>query len=136
MTNPSIHQYMVHDPITIDRGQPISLARRLMQTHHIRHLPVLYEGRLAGIVSQRDLFRVDGIVDLDPTLVPIGEVMTKQVYSVPREAPLRDVADQMAARHCGAVVVVDDERRVVGLLTAGDGLRALSSVARGTPRQP
>jgi CBS domain-containing protein len=127
---------MSHDPITIERGQPISAARRLMQTHHIRHLPVVFEGRLAGIVSQRDLLRADTIADLDPTMVPIGEVMTKVVYSVSPKAPLRDVAGQMAARHCGAVVVVDDAQRVVGLLTAGDGLRALSSLGQGPPRQP
>jgi CBS domain-containing protein len=135
MTNPSIDHYMIHDPITIERGQPISAARRLMQTHHIRHLPVVCEGKLAGIVSQRDLLRVDAIVDLDPTLIPIGEVMTKVVYSVSPEAPLREVADQMAARHCGSVVVIDAEQRVVGLLTAGGGLRALSSLTQDAPRQ-
>jgi len=133
MTNPSIDHCMTHDPITIERGQPINIARRLMETHHIRHLPVVHAGKLVGIVSQRDLLRVDHLVDLDTSRVPIGEAMTKPVYSVRRDASLREVADQLASRHCGSVVVVDDEQRVVGLLTAGDGLRALSRLD-GAPR--
>lgn len=128
MTNPTIDHFMTHDPITIERGHPISRARRLMETHHIRHLPVIHAGKLVGIVSQRDLLRVDRIVDLDQGRVPVGEAMTKPAYAVRADAPLRDVADQMAARHCGSVVVVDDEQRVVGLLTAGAGLRALSGL--------
>jgi acetoin utilization protein AcuB len=135
MTNPSIDRFMTHDPITIERGQPISLARRLMETHHIRHLPVVHAGKLVGIVSQRDLQRVDSSIDLDQTRVPVGEAMTTAVYSVSPNAPLREVAEQMGARHCGSVVIVDSERKVVGLLTAGAGLRALSSLD-SPPRQP
>lgn len=128
MTNPAIEHYMTRDPITIERGQPITLARRLMETHHIRHLPVVHGGRLVGIVSQRDLLRADRIVDLDPSLVPVGQAMMAPVYSVRPEAPLRDVADQMASRHLGAVVIVDGEHRVLGLLTAGRGLQALAAL--------
>jgi acetoin utilization protein AcuB len=133
MTNPSIDHFMTHDPITIERGETISRARRLMETHHIRHLPVVHAGKLVGIVSQRDLLRVDRVVDLDPARVSVGEAMTKPVYSVGPDVPLREVAEQMAARHCGSVVVVDGEQRVVGLLTAGAGLRALSGLAEAAP---
>jgi acetoin utilization protein AcuB len=133
MTNPSIDHFMTHEPITIECGQPISVARWLMETHHIRHLPVVHSGKLVGIVSQRDLFRIDCVVDLDPTRVPVREAMTKPAYSVSRDAPLREVAEQMASRHCGSVIVVDDEQRVVGLLTAGAGLRALSSLVDAAP---
>jgi CBS domain-containing protein len=79
-----------------------------MQTHHIRHLPVLLRGKLVGVVSQRDLLNFDRILDLD--------------------AALSDVAAEMAARHYGSAVVVDEEQRVIGLLTAGDGLRALAAL--------
>ncbi|HTV17327.1 MAG TPA: CBS domain-containing protein [Polyangiaceae bacterium] len=133
MTHSSIDHFMTHDPITIERGQPISAARRLMEAHHIRHLPVVHGGKLVGIVSQRDLQRVDHLADLDPTRVPVGEAMTKPVYSVRPEASLHEAAEQMGSRHCGCVVVVDDDQRVVGLLTAGAGLRALSGLAGALP---
>lgn len=128
MESPTVDRFMTCDPISIERGESISSARRLMQTHHIRHLPVLHHGKLVGVVSQRDLSRFDCIVDLDQRLVPIGEAMTTPAYCVRPDAPLRDVAGGMAARHYGSVIVVDADQRVVGLLTSGDGLRALSSL--------
>ena len=135
MINPSIDRYMTHDPITIERGQPLSVAHRLMATHHIRHLPVVHAGKLVGIVSQRDLFRADAIIDLDQTLVPVGEAMSAPAYAVRPDTPLHEVAEGMSARHCGAVVVVDDQQRVVGLLTAGSGLHALAQL-HSPARQP
>jgi acetoin utilization protein AcuB len=128
MENPSVDRFMIHDPITIERGQPLTTARRLMQTHHIRHLPVLLRGKLVGVVSQRDLLNFDRILDLDQTLVPVGEAMTKPAFCVRPDAALSDVAAEMAARHYGSAVVVDEEQRVLGLLTAGDGLRALAAL--------
>jgi CBS domain-containing protein len=126
MEHQRVARFMTHDPITIERGQPISSARRLMQTHCIRHLPVLHAGKVVGLVSQRDLERFDRALDLDQRLVPVGEAMTSPAYSVLADASLREVAAQMSSRRYGAAVVIDDQQRIVGLITAVDGLRALS----------
>jgi CBS domain-containing protein len=133
MEHQSVGRFMTHHPITIERGQPISAARRLMQAHVIRHLPVLHTGKLVGLVSQRDLERFDRAIDLDQRLVPVGEAMTSPAYSVLADASLREVAAQMSSRRLGAAVVVDDQQGVVGLLTAVDGLRALSCLLDPSP---
>lgn len=126
MEHQSVDRFMTHGPITIERGEPITTARRLMHTHCIRHLPVVHAGKLVGIVSQRDLERCDRIADLDQRLVPVGEAMTTPVYSVLADASLREVAAQMSSRRCGSAVIIDGQHRVVGLITAVDGLRALA----------
>ena len=133
MENPSVDRFMTHDPITIERGESVSMARRVMQTHRIRHLPVLHAGKLVGIVSQRDLERFDSAPDVDQRLVPVGEAMTKPAYSVLAGALLGEVCAQMSARRCGSAVVVDEQQRVVGLLTAVDGLRSVSELLEGAP---
>ena len=133
MENASVDRFMIHDPITIERGQSISAARSLMQTHCIRHLPVLHAGKLVGLVSHRDLSNFDRILDLDQRLVPVGEAMTKPAYCVRASTPLGEVAAQMSARRYGSVVIVDEEQRVIGLLTATDGLRALSNLLSAAP---
>ena len=137
MEHQSVDRFMTHHPITIERGEPISSARRLMLTHCIRHLPVLHAGKLVGMVSQGDLERFDRAVDVDQRLVPVGEAMTTPAYSVLVDASLREVAAQMSSRRCGAAVVIDDQQCVVGLITDVDGLRALSFLLDPAPfREP
>jgi CBS domain-containing protein len=133
MEHQSVDRFMTHDPITIERGQSVSAARRLMETHCIRHLPVLHGGKLVGLVSQGDLERFDKAIDLDQRLVPVGEAMANPAYSVLPDASLREVAAQMSSRRCGAAVVIDEHRHVVGLITAVDGLRALSCLLDPAP---
>jgi acetoin utilization protein AcuB len=133
MSTPTIERYMCHDPITIDQSEPVSRARRLMQTHQIRHLPVVRDGKLVGIVSQRDIYHFDANPEIDPSRVSVTEAMTPKPYAVGPEALIRDVAAEMASRRCGAVVIVDQRQHVLGLLTAVDGLRALSAVLSEPP---
>jgi acetoin utilization protein AcuB len=133
MEHQSGDRFMTHGPITIERAESISSARRLMQTHCIRHLPVLHGGKLVGLVSQRDLERFDKAIDLDQRLVPVGEAMSSPAYSVLSDASLREVAAQMSSRRCGAAVVIDEQQHVVGLITAVDGLRALSCLLDPAP---
>jgi CBS domain-containing protein len=126
---------MTRNPVTIAHDESLSRARRMMLTYRIRHLPVVYDGRLVGILSQRDLYRFDS-PDLDQDYFLVEKAMTKDAYAVTPRSPLREAAAQMAERRCGAAVVVDGQR-VVGLLTATDALRALAVVieehsSRGT----
>ena len=51
---------MAMDTVTIDAASPISEARTMMETGGMRHLPVLKEGRVIGVVSIRDLLGVVG----------------------------------------------------------------------------
>jgi acetoin utilization protein AcuB len=125
MPEPNVDRFMTHDPITIARDQSLNSARRVMRTHCIRHLPVVADGKLVGIISQRDLFRFDRLTEIDHDHLLVGEAMTKDVYAVGRHSPLRETAVQMAGRRCGSAVVVEGQR-VVGLLTATDALRALA----------
>ena len=116
---------MTHDPITIARHESMNRARRVLSTHCIRHLPVVQEGKLVGIISQRDLYHFERLTEVNQDYMTVGEAMTKAPYTVGRDSPLREAAEQMARRRCGSAVVVEGES-VVGLLTATDALHALS----------
>jgi acetoin utilization protein AcuB len=118
---------MTHDPITIGRGDSLNSARRVMLTHRIRHLPVVHEGRLVGILSEGDVARFDRTANVNQNYAVVGQAMTPSPYTVGPYSPLRETVDQMACRRCGSAVVVEGEH-VVGLLTATDGLHALSVV--------
>ena len=52
-----VKDIMTPDVATLDRNDELSLADDIMKLGRIRHLPVVDEGRLVGIISQRDLFK-------------------------------------------------------------------------------
>jgi CBS domain-containing protein len=51
-----VSEIMTRDVITVDRAESVPRCIALMREHHIRHLPVVEEGRPVGIISLRDLF--------------------------------------------------------------------------------
>ena len=127
---PAIRKYMTTSPHSIAPDQTLALAHQLMRKHAIRHLPVLSGGKLVGILTLRDLHLVETLRDVDPEKVIVEEAMTTDVYVVSPEAPLDEVADEMAERKYGCAVIVQNEH-VVGVFTTVDACMALSELLRG-----
>jgi len=95
-----------------------------MREHNIRHLPVLHGGKLAGMVTVRDLHLVETLQDVNPEAVKIEEAMSSDPYVVAPTATLKEVAREMADRKLGSAIVVDGGK-VVGVFTTVDALHAL-----------
>jgi acetoin utilization protein AcuB len=119
--------------ITAPQSMPILDARSLMLKERIRHLPVASpEGRLLGIVTDRDI-RLNlpsratslSVWELNHLLakLTVGEVMTTGVISVGPDRPAREAAQLMVEHQIGALPV-EDEGRLVGIVTETDLLRA------------
>lgn len=121
----TIRDYMTESPHTIGSEQSLAKAHALMREFGIRHLPVLHGGKLAGMVTVRDLHLVETLKDVDPESVRVEEAMTSEPYVVEPTALLRAVASEMAERKLGSAIVVDG-KKVVGVFTTVDGLRALA----------
>ena len=109
-------------------------ALALMEQKHIRHLPLVEEGVLVGILTDRDVkrhmsaaFRTDHekAEDRASMLVTVADVMTRDPYSVNPATPLREIVKAMIEHKYGAVPVVDAARRPVGIITSIDLLRLL-----------
>lgn len=126
---PTIQRYMTADPITIEPGATLERASSLMKSHSVRHLPVLDEGRLVGIVTERDLALTERLNGVDPHSERVSSAMTNSVLTVSPDSPLDQVALEMAADKCGSVVVVQNQK-VVGVVTTVDICRALGELLR------
>ncbi len=100
-----------------------------MRRFGARHLPVLERGRIAGLLSQRDVLFVEALRDVNPSKVPVEEAMSTDVYAVGPETPLVDVVADMADYKYGCVIVVA-AARVAGIFTTVDALRALATALR------
>lgn len=124
---PHIDHYMTTSPFSIGQEQTLARAHQLMREHAIRHLPVLHGGKLAGVISDRDLHMIETLRDVDPEKVLVEDAMTTAVYAVSPKAPLDEVVGEMAEHKYGSVVVMD-HNQVVGMFTTTDAMRAFSEM--------
>lgn len=127
-----VYRYMTPCPQTVGRDAPLAVAREQMSRFGIRHLPVLDDGDLVGILSDRELAMAERIGKDDPGL-RVGDVMTPDPYIALPSTPLAEVADEMAHHRYGAAIIVD-RGNVVGVFTAIDALRVLAEDSAARPR--
>ena len=106
---------MIVDPITIDPEKPISAAQELMKRYRISGVPVTKNGKLVGILTNRDL-RFETRFDL-----PIAEVMTKEnLVTVPVGTTLEQAEAILHQHRVEKLLVVDDHYNLKGLITVKD----------------
>ena len=103
--------------ITAQLGLPIAEARAIMDKHRIRHLPVVHQRQLVGIVTDRDLRSAP------TTTQTVADVMTPKPVVVAPGDPVDEAARVLRAHKFGALPVVAG-KRLVGMLTADDVLDA------------
>ncbi len=120
---PQIHKYMTAMPHTITGEVPIRKALELMNAHRIRHFPVLENGKLVGILTDRDVSLASSFRGSDE--MTVADVMITPPYAVLPEASLDQVVLEMAERKYGCAVVEQANGKTVGIFTANDGLRVL-----------
>jgi acetoin utilization protein AcuB len=119
-------------PVTIAPSTSVHEAQALMQQRKIRHLPVLQNGRLVGMLSDRDIrlvlpspatslsvWEIRHLLDK----LTVGEVITYFVMTTTSDCPVTEAVGRMLGHKIGALPVVED-RQVVGILTRTDVLRA------------
>jgi IMP dehydrogenase len=106
---------MIVDPITIAPDLPISAAQELMARYRISGVPVTKDGKLVGILTNRDL-RFENRFDL-----PISEVMTKEnLVTVPVGTTLEQAEAILHKHRVEKLLVVDDHFILKGLITVKD----------------
>jgi acetoin utilization protein AcuB len=100
-----------------------------MRLHRLRHLPVVSNKHLVGVVSEGDLTLASSFTGVHPERVRVEDVMSRSPYSVTPDAPLDEVVEEMARHKYGSAVVVDHEH-VVGIFTAVDACQAFADMLR------
>ncbi len=137
-----IAQWMKHPVVTVKPADSARHAREIMEQRRINQLPVVVNGRLLGIVTDRDLrdafpsvFDAEehgshGRPVTDPATIPVEDVMTAQVLTLASDASVAEGARLMRRERVGAVPIVD-AGRLVGILTRSDVLDAFGAASPG-----
>lgn len=126
-------------PYSVDAREDLRTAAAMMTQHGIRHLPVMREGKLAGIVSERELdvaLAVRGERDPEAPL-PVWAICRRDPYVVELDEPMTAVAEAMANQHVGSVLVTR-KGKLAGIITTVDICRAFAEAIRVTlvPDEP
>lgn len=130
-----VQDFMSRGALTLSSDASAFEALRLCHDQRIRHIPILEDGRLAGIVSDRD------IRDRSPSLgdpervrrlkeMRMEDVMTRKVATTHPQDTVVHAAREMYERRINALPVVDEEK-LVGMITSSDVMRALVTLSGG-----
>jgi len=103
--DPKIGEVMTSGPTTIEAGDSGEEAAGVMRAKGLRHLPVLEDGRLVGMLSDRDLRKSRGRGQLELSLV--SEVMSARPETVQVDRPLSTVAAILYDERISAVPVME-----------------------------
>jgi CBS domain-containing protein len=105
---------------TVLASDSVRSAAQRMKLAGLGSLIVVEDGRPVGIVTDRDLVLEILGKRLDASAVRVGEVMSKPLYTVHQDAPVREAVRLMARRGVRRLPVVDDKGEVVGVVAADD----------------
>ena len=127
-----IKDWMATAVLTVDANTSVMRATRIMKENNIRRLPVLSQGKLIGIVTDRDLKEASPSSTSDMDIhemyyllseMKIKDVMTDKCISLHQDDTLEKAALVMLKEKISGVMILDDENNLVGLLSETDILR-------------
>ena len=134
-----VREIMMGSPVTLKSEDTLDLANDIISLGRIRHIPVVKDGTLVGLLSERDLIgaaatEIFGLKQKRKSAllktVLIKDVMKKRVISVKPDTPIKDAAHLMADKKIGCVPVIENGA-LVGLLTTTDILRYVERLSEG-----
>ncbi len=132
-----VKDWMTKDPITITDETSMMKAIHLMKQNRFRRLPVMHEGRLVGIVSDRDLKEASPskatTLDVHELYYLLAEllvrdIMTRDPVTVSPDDTVEHAAQLMLENTISGLPAVDGQGKVVGILTQSDVFRAFMHI--------
>lgn len=139
----TVEEIMTSPVVTVHPELDVRHAAELMIRRKLKRLPVVDgEGRLIGIVSRVDLLKTvttaaataPAEAGSHPSRVvgdtPVRAIMNTMVPAIPADAPLPEIVNVVASTRLNRAVVVDAERRVLGIITDAELVERLTPQAR------
>lgn len=133
-----IRELMSANVEVIDRNDTLLAVEARMNTQHVRHLPVVEEGQVVGLVTQRDLFKAtmssamgygEKAQKAYLQSVRVKEIMVYPVLTVTPETFVADAVELILSKGVGCLPVLQ-EGKLVGMVTKTDLLRWLHTMSQ------
>lgn len=115
----TIREVMSNRPVTVDPGATIRQAAQLMRDHEVGDVIVVDNGRLAGLVTDRDIVVRAVAESHDPAQVTVGDIATTQLNCLSPTDSVEEAIRLMREQAVRRIPVVEGGR-CVGVVTIGD----------------
>jgi len=129
-----VSNWMSKDVISVDVNDSMQDAAKLIRKHKIKRLPVMENGKLVGIVTDRDLKRASAsdvtTLEIHELLfliseIKIRDIMTKDPITIPIDYTIDEAAQVLLEHKLSGAPVVDHEGQIAGVITQTDIFRVL-----------
>ena len=115
-----VSEAMTPSVVTVSRETPLADAARLMRDSDVGPLPVADEGRLVGVLTDRDI-TIRAVADgKDPFSTRVDEVMTPKVVCCLDTDDVERAAEMMQSAQLRRLLVVSEDGRLAGIVSLGD----------------
>lgn len=135
----TVSEIMTHEVATLDENDSLSNLKEAMRALRFRHMPVTDDGRLIGLITERDLLRIS-----TSSLLPhqgeqdralgerfrVRDVMTRDVLTVSPQTSVEQAGKLLLRERFGCLPVVEADNTLIGIVTSSDYIRALVQGAR------
>ena len=119
----SIQEAMTPNPTAIEPNTAAREAARILKAENVGALPIIEDGKLVGMVTDRDL-AIRVLAEGKDADTPVGEIASKDVVTVDPQQTLEEAARLMAEHQIRRLPVVEEDGRLVGILAQADVAQA------------
>lgn len=132
-----VKNWMSKNVITVDANESMNMAIKMMKQYKIKALPVMESGKMIGILTDGDIKRASAseattldIYELAYLLdqIKIRDIMTKNVITISALLTIDEVAELLLEKNISSVPVVDEDKKIIGIITKTDILKVLISL--------
>ena len=132
----TISEIMTRNVVTLFEEENLAQVRENLARYHFHHLPVVDDGKLVGMLSQRDMMRAT-VTGLDRGAAAqsredrfleqtfVRDLMETKVITAVESDTIKDAAKRMMERRIGALPVVDADNNLIGIVTENDLVRTI-----------
>lgn len=133
-TSTPITKIMSTDIHSIGANEPLKKAERILMSNQFKHLPVLRNGKLVGLISKTDIKRMSFADEFGDSefaadkaifeMLTVEHVMINKPFTLPATATVKDAAEVLAKKEFRSIPILDGEK-VAGIVTTKDLVKFL-----------
>ena len=130
-----VEEFTTPISVTASENETLSNLNEMMKQFGVRHIPIVKNDFVVGIISHRDLNLVLGLSYHEEFIVYASDIMVANPIHVSAGARLDEVAFEMSQKKIGSVIVNDENDKYYGIFTLTDALNALVEIIRAAQNE-